>query len=82
MPPELGDRWGAADTTGCSPTLRRGIRAAAWTLHDGRLLIFAGGAAVYLVAISFIHRVNQNSLRDRLFLARLVTAAVLASVGP
>jgi hypothetical protein len=47
-------------------------------------VILAGGAAAFLVAISFIHRVNQNSLRDRVALARLETAAdlvVLAALG-
>jgi low temperature requirement protein LtrA len=46
-----------------------------WSLEAQAIL--AGGAAVYLVAISFIHRVNQNSLRDRVALARLGTAAAL-----
>ena len=35
---------------------------------------------MYLVAISFIHWVNQNSLRDRTFVARLGTAAILAGL--
>jgi uncharacterized membrane protein len=36
-----------------------------------------GGAALYLVAISFIHWVNRRSLDDRVVLARLGTAAFL-----
>ena len=46
----------------------------------GARTILAGGVAVYLVAISFIHWVNQNSLRDRTFVARLGTAAILAGL--
>jgi low temperature requirement protein LtrA len=46
----------------------------------GARTILAGGVAVYLLAISFIHWVNQNSLRDRVFLARLGTAAILAGL--
>jgi hypothetical protein len=53
-----------------------------WSL--GARVILAGGAAAFLVAISFSHRLNQNSLRDRVALARLGTAAglvVLAALG-
>ena len=35
---------------------------------------------MYLIAISFIHRVNRNSLRYRVFMARLGTAAILAGM--
>ena len=50
-----------------------------WTL--GARAILAGGAAAYLVAISFIHWVNQNSLRDRVLLARLGTALALVGLA-
>ena len=46
----------------------------------GARTVLAGGAALYLVAVSFIHWVNQNSLSDRVFLARLGTAAVLVGL--
>lgn len=50
-------------------------------LSLGARTILAGGTASYLVAISFIHWVNQNSMRDRVFLARLGTAAILAGLA-
>lgn len=39
--------------------------------------ILAGGVAVYLASISFIHRVNRRSVEDRVVFARLGAAAAL-----
>ena len=45
-------------------------------LKIGVRVVLGGGAALYLVAISFIHWVNRRSLDDRVVLARLGTAAL------
>ena len=43
----------------------------------GARAILAGGVAVYLVSVSFLHRVNRRSLDGRVAFARLGVAAAL-----
>jgi low temperature requirement protein LtrA len=50
-----------------------------WT--DGTRAILAGGAAVYLLAISFIRFVTRHDLRDSALVARLVMAAALLGLA-
>jgi len=44
--------------------------------------VLAGGLAVYLLAVSFIHWVNRGSLDDRALFARLATAGFLILLVP
>lgn len=47
----------------------------------GARAMLGGAAAVYLIAISFIHWVNRRSLDDRVLLLRLGAAAALVSLA-
>jgi hypothetical protein len=45
--------------------------------YGASAILGGGGAAVYLLAISFIHWVNRHSLDDRVVFARFGVAAAL-----